>query len=146
MTTDVAVNGSTWRPKLTPGDRRQLCRALAAGEVTRAQLARRYGVSRAYITQFARMYAAEIDQIKARLEDEFAGLWVADKAARIAAHQADYEMALDSPRADHHEWIKTRTQVLHAVAEELGQLPPRTQVNVAAVTHIIEGVDLSALT
>ena len=144
MTADL-VNRST-SFKLTHGDRRQLCRALAAGEVSRADLARRYGVSRPYITQFAKTHEAEIETIKARLEDEFAGLWIADKAARVAAYQGDYFATLEHPNADHHEWVKARTGILHNVAEELGQLPPRTTVNVAAVTHVVMGVDLDNLT
>jgi predicted transcriptional regulator len=142
----TGVNGSTIQRYLSLPERRELTRALAVGEVTRASLARRYGISRAAVTQFAHRHAAEIDAIKAHLDDEFAGLWIASKEQRIVAHQNDYEVAAGHEKADHHEWIKARTQILHAVAEELGQLPPRTTVAVLPVVHIIEGVDTSALT
>jgi len=74
-----------------------------------------------------------------------AGLRIASKEARIAAYQGDYEQAASGPKAGHHEWVKARTGILHAVAEELGQLPPRTTVTVMPVVHIVEGIDLEAL-
>lgn len=126
-------------------DRRTLCRELATGEVKRAALARKYGISPAAITAFAKRHAREIDEIKASLDDEFAGLWIADKANRIAAYQADVEASAEGAYGSHYEQIRTRTQILRAVAEELGQLPPRATVSVVPVVHIIEGVDLEAL-
>ena len=120
-------------------------RELAAGEVSRADLGRRFGVSRSYVSQFARMWAAEIDRVRVSLDDAYAGLWIARKDNRIVAHQADFEAAQGHEKGDHHEWIKARTAILHAVAEELGQLPPRATVTVMPVLHIIEGVDIGAL-
>lgn len=127
-------------------DRRTLCRELATGEMTRAALGRKYGVTGQAIGAFARRHAAEIADIKAALDDAFAGLWIARKEARIAQHQADYEAAEGNEKGDHHEWIKARTAILHAVAEELGQLPPRATITVTPVTHILVGVDPEALT
>jgi len=138
------VNSSGF-PKLNAYDRRDLMRELAAGEVTRADLARRFGISRPYVTKFARQWAAEIDRVRASLDDAYAGLWIARKDNRIVAHQADFEAAQGHEKGDHHEWIKARTAILHAVAEELGQLPPRATVTVMPVLHIIEGVDIGAL-
>jgi hypothetical protein len=144
---EVKDSGSGRDTKLKPWDRRQLCRELAAGDVKRADLARRYGVSAAYITKFAKQHAAEIDDIRASLDNEFAGLWIASKAARIAAYQADLELSEDHAKyGSHYEHIRTRTQILKAVAEELGQLPPRQTVMVVPVVHVVEGVDLKDLT
>ena len=143
--TDVDVTGSDYGHRGT-WERRTLCRELAAGDQSKAALGRKYGISAAAVSQFARRHAAEIAVIKGQLDDEFAGLWIASKAARIAAYQADYDLALDTDKADHHEWIKARTGILGAVAEELGQLPPRATVTVMPVVHVIEGVDLAALT
>jgi hypothetical protein len=143
------VNGSgSEKPqrKLTPFDHRRLQRALATGEKRRAQIAREFGVSAAYVTKFAKQYAFEIDQLKAAINDQFAGLWIADKENRILALQAEYGRALSSTKTrDHHEWIKARLQILHQAAEELGQLPPRTTVVVTPVVHIIENVDVELL-
>lgn len=143
-TLSESLHSSTSR-RLSTFDRRELTRALAAGEVARADLARRFGVSRSYITQFAKMYATDITMIKDQLDDEFAGLWIARKANRVLAHQEDYAAAAGHENFDHHEWIKARTQILHAVAEELGQLPPRATVTVLPVLHVIEGVDIARL-
>ena len=142
---DVKDSDSAGR-KLTPFERRKLQRAIADGERTRSQIARDYGVSASYVTQFAKRYALEIDRIKAALDDQFAGLWIADKESRMVAYQAEYATAAASDKANHHEWIKSRVAILHAVAEELGQLPPRATVVVQPVIHVIEGVDLDALT
>lgn len=134
-------------PELKPWDRRILCRELATGDMTRAQLARKYGINRSGITRFAQRYAAEIAAIKAQLDNEFAGLWIADKAARIAAYQADLEASEEhATYGSHYEQIRTRTAILRAVAEELGQLPPRATLTVMPVVHVIEGVDLEQLT
>ena len=137
------VNGSAKR--IAPWLRRTLCRELAAGEVKRAALARKYGVTPAAITLFAKRHGAEIDAIKRDLDDQFAGLWIADKAARIATYQADLEQSSTGGFGTHFEQIRTRTQILRAVAEELGQLPPRTTLMVMPVVHILEGVDPEAL-
>lgn len=133
------------RPGIKPWERRQLCRELAIGQPTRAALARKYGVARSTITEFAKRHAAEIDAIKADLDNEFAGLWVADKASRIAAYQADLEMSLSGPYAAHYEHVRTRQAGLRAIAEELGQLPPRATVAVVPVQHILDGVDVDQL-
>lgn len=141
---DNEVQGSGSR-RLTPFDRRKLQRAIAAGEKKRAQIARDFGVSASYVTSFARRYAFEIDQIKAELDNAFAGLWIADKESRILALQAEYVRAANADKADHHEWIKTRLMALHQAAEELGQLPPRATIAVMPVVHVIEGIDVELL-
>lgn len=142
---DSDVNGSPSGRKLTPFDRRDLQRALADGTETRAALARRFGVSGAYVTQFARQHAREIDDIKRDLDNEFAGLWIASKVNRVIAYQADFARTLTDAKASHHEWVKARAQILHQVAEELGQLPPRATVAVIPVVHVLEGVDTELL-
>ena len=143
-TTGVDVSAEHQR---TPWERRQLCRELAAGEPTRAALARKYGITRQAITQFAKRHAREIDDIKADLDDAFAGLWIASKESRLAAHQADYEASASGEYAAHYEQIRTRTAVLHAAAEELGQLPGRGGTTIVTpVVHVVEGIDIEVLT
>ena len=142
----VKSPGAKREPKLRPWDVRQLIRDLAVAEVPRTVLADKFGVVPSYITKFAKQHAREIDDIKADLDDAFAGMWAANKEARIRAYQNDYEMALDAPNASHHEWIGKRTAILRAVADELGQMPGRAGVIITPVTHIIEGVDMSMLT
>lgn len=120
----------------------ELQRALAVGEVKRTDLARLYGVNPSTITRFAERHAGRIDEIRQHLDDEFAGLWIADQKARLAAYQAEYEAIADNP---HHEWVKARLTALKSVAEETGQLPGRTQINVMPVVHVVEGVVLEDL-
>lgn len=135
------VAGSGGR-KLNAGRQRQLCRDLATGEKSKRQLAREYGVSHQYLTKFGRQRAPEIEAIRGRLDDEFAGLWIADKAARMAAYEADFELSAGNEEfGGHYEHIRVRSQILRAAAEELGQLPPRQTVTVMPVIHVLEGVD-----
>ena len=139
------LKGSASNRKLTPFDRRALQKLLAVGDETRSALARRFGVSASYITQFAKTYAREINDIKRDLDNEFAGLWIAEKANRVVAYQADYTALATHENASHHEWVKGRALILKQVAEELGQLPPRATVTVVPVVHIVEGVDVDLL-
>lgn len=133
-------------PKLTPADRRQLQRDLATAETTRAALARKYGVSRPYITEFAKTFAREIDAIKADLGNEFAGLWIASKEQRLAAYERDYDTSEQGEYGAHYEQVRTRAQILRNVAEELGQLPSRGNTAIIVpVVHVVEGIDLDAL-
>jgi len=133
--------------KLTPADRRNLARQLAMGEIKRSQLARDYDVTTGYITQFAKQHQREIDAIRADLDNQFAGLWIADKEQRLAAYAADFELSAAGDYGAHYEQIRTRSAILRNVAEELGQLPTRsTTAIVVPVVHVIEGgVDLEAL-
>jgi hypothetical protein len=137
------VERSVYSPRAW--ERRTLCRELALGEVTKAALGRKYGVTGQAISAFAKRYAAEIDAIRAQLDDEFAGLWIASKEARLAQYQDDYEASERHEKSEHFEWVRVRTQILHQVAEELGQMPPRAEVTVLPVEHIIIGVDMEAL-
>lgn len=143
MTAELDRDGS--RDGLYPWERHRLLRELAIGERKAPDLGAQYGMTASGIRSFKLRNKSQIEAIAANLADEFAGLWIADKGSRLAAHQADLEMALASDKADHHEWVKARTQILHAVAEETGQLPPRTTVAVQSVTHVIVGVDVESL-
>lgn len=134
----VSVGRHAW-------ERRQLCRELATG-MTHRTLGRKYGVTHQAITAFAKRHAREIADIKADLDNQFSGLWIADKESRLAHYQADYEASEQHPKADHFEWVRVRTQIMHQVSEELGQLPPRAGVTIMPVLHVVEGADPEALT
>ncbi len=137
---DAALHCSASRDSknhLRPWEARELCRDLATREVTRAKLGRRYGISASAVTQFAKRNAREIDDIRARLDDPFAGIWIARKENRLAAYAADAEQLPAGAE---------RTAILKAVAEELGQLPARGVAVSGEVRHVLEGVDLGDLT
>ena len=121
----------------------RLVRDFAIGEKTGEQLAVQYGVSRTSISAFKRRHEMEIEEVRNNMADEYAGLWVAEKMSRIAEYQeAARKMANGtSPRNQ-----EVLVSILKAVAEELGQLPARTQVqvNTENVVYQIVGVDIDA--
>jgi len=122
---------------------REVIREIAAGELTHAAIAARWGVTRQAITALAGHHAREIDEIRANLDDEFAGLWAASKQNRIAAYQDEIERLDTNRNANHHEWSKARQAALRAVADELGQIPARmTLTMTGTVTHRLVGVDV----
>jgi hypothetical protein len=133
------------RDSLQPWQRHKLLRELAVGERSSAQLSADYGMTASGIRDFKKRHRAQVDEMAADLANQFSGLWIADKGQRLAAYQADYEQAAAGEKSGHHEWVKARTGILHAVAEETGQLPPRATVTVIPVDHVIVNVDLDAL-
>lgn len=118
----------------------RLIRDFALGEKTGTQLAEQYGVSVTAISQFKKRHALEIEEVRNNLADEYAGVWVAQKIDRIREYQQAAEKMAQgsSPRN-----AEVLVSILKAVAEELGQLPARTQVqvNTANVTYEIVGID-----
>lgn len=117
----------------------RLIRDFALGEKTGVELAQIYGVSQTSISAFRKRHSLEIEEVKNNLADEYAGVWVAQKLERIRQYQeAAEKMARgESPRNQ-----EVLVNILKAVAEELGQLPARTQVNISqeSVTYEIVGV------
>lgn len=138
-----------------PWVRTELIRALASGESVSA-LAARYGVSRQAVDSFMRRHAERIADVASRLDDEFAGLWAASKVARISVLQAQIEDiadTMDDPeraaRAGMQaaEMHRVQQQALRAIADELGQIPARMQVQHSGSLDVrVNGVDLAALT
>lgn len=121
-----------------PWIRQSLIRELAQSEKQR-DLATKYGVTEGAITQFKTRHALRIEEVRQNLDDEFAGLWIAKKQNRIEIYQNDLEMLEIINNPDN---IKIKTALLKGVAEELGQLPPKVNVQVnQPITYHIEGVD-----
>ena len=122
----------------------ELWTELADGTVKQAALGRKYGVSRQAVSQFAKRHRGRIEEIRAKLGQEFAGLWIADKRRRIEALQADYEAsAANEFYSDHYEQVRVRMQILRAVAEELGEIPTKSTVHVGGVVeHRLVGVNI----
>jgi len=111
-----------------------------------AELGRKYGYTRQSMLQFSKRHALKIEEIREHLDDEFAGLPIAQKKNRIAAYQEMAERIHDSPNAAHHEWIKAEAIINRNVAEEMGQLPPRQSITVVPVQHVVVGVETGDLT
>lgn len=143
--------------------RRQIIRELAAQEVNQSALAIKYGVSTSAITQFKQRHAEEIAAVRADMDNEFAGILIANKAARLAALVDLYEAATTptpkisvkgdvvrrmNPETGEFEEVmeidaRAAMQALKQAAEEMGQLPTRVQVSGGMdirTNYTIEGV------
>lgn len=128
-----------------PGIRRRLIHELAREEKTQAQLAREYGCDRSSITLFKQRHEQRILEVAADIENEFAGLWVAQKVSRLDEMQNIYD-GIDSGELEDLDSVKTRIDILRKVAEELGQIPNRSTVRVEGGVKIeLVGVDPDAL-
>jgi transposase-like protein len=147
----MAEPGALERPHV----RLKLIRELAKGEHTQAELARRHGVSREAMSKFTQRHAERIADVASKLDDEFAGLWVAEKANRLAVLQHQVEQIADTmgdPDAAAKagvgaaEMHRVQQQALRAIADELGQIPARVQVQHSGSLSVqLNGVDVEAL-
>ena len=119
-----------------------LVRELALGDSTQRDIAERYGYSEQSISLFKTRNADRIAAVQADEQNAYAGLWIADKAARVAAYEADVErvdefLADGAPTAD---LMRVRHSALRSAAEELGQLK-QTVETTQRITYAVEGVD-----
>lgn len=121
----------------------RLIRDFALGEKSGRTLAQEYGVSETSMSAFKKRNSMEIEEVRNNLADEYAGVWVAQKLNRIREYQAAAEKMANGASPRNQEVL---VSILKAVAEELGQLPARQQVNVSTenVTYQIVGIDLDA--
>lgn len=120
---------------------------LAAGEHTQGQIAELLGVTQQAISLFAKREAEAVVEVQKNLDDEFAGLWIAQKENRIAEYEALME---DLATADHSDpaVVRAKALALKSVAEELGHLPGRLTVSGQLDTqtrYTINGVDPEAM-
>lgn len=118
----------------------RLVRDMAIGEKTQRTLAEQYGVSQTSISSFKKRHGFEIEEVRNNMADEYAGLWVAKKLERIAEYQNAAEKMANGASPRNQEVLVT---ILKAVAEELGQLPTRSQVNVSNETTVYQVVGVS---
>lgn len=157
-------------------NRINLIRDLASGK-SGTDLAEKLGVTPGAIYAFQRRHADAIEAAAADFESEFAGLWIASKAKRlaeiesVAAHidalmSDEVAEALDewvSSKEDHEKEhalerlaesalgdpnaLRIKLAALKQAAEELGQIPTKTVVEVkgSVVNYVVEGVDMEKL-
>lgn len=118
----------------------RLVRDMAIGEKSQRALAAQYGVSQTSISSFKKRHSMEIEEVRNNMADEYAGLWVAQKMQRIAEYQQAAEKMANGSSPRNQEVLVT---ILKAVAEELGQLPTRTQVNVTNEQTVYQVVGVS---
>jgi len=128
-----------------PWVRGKLIRDLAIGEMTQDALGIRYGVSRKSITEFKKRHDAEVESVRSQIDDEYAGEWIANKLDRLRVYQEAAERMAEgrSPRN-----AEVLVNILKGAAEELGQLPARTQVqvNTQNVEYKVYGINPDDLT
>lgn len=138
----------------------KLIRELAAGEHSQAELARRHDVTPQSMSEFTQRHAERIAEVAEKLlaqaDAEFAGLWVAEKRNRIAEYQQQIDDVADlmadpalaaKAGVQAAEMFRVAQSALKAVAEELGQLPGRVQVQHSGSLEVrVNGVDVAALT
>lgn len=134
----------------------KLIRQLALGELSQAELARRHDVTPAAMTRFVQRHAERIAEVASKLDDQFAGIELADKVARVAVLNqqvlADLELLADPDTAgkagvQRAEMVRVIQSGVRAIADELGQIPARVQVQHSGALDVrLNGVDLGALT
>lgn len=151
------------RGKLGGLKRLQVMRELAVGELSQSAMGEKYGVTQQAISEFGKRYETEIAEIKADLANEFAGILIAQKAARLAAYEELAAIALTrTPKVGNNGKVVQRVnedgeietlyevdgrlaaQVLKQAAEEMGQLPTRLQIQgdmQTTTTYRVEGVN-----
>lgn len=136
------------------------------------ELADMLGVTKTSVTNFANRNRALIAARRSEDAARFSTLWIARKEHRIAEYQADVELInrllvegeglrteitfaedgtpvevkiTDSGTA---ALLGRKSRIMHQVAEELGQLPARQQINIIQPTQVsyqVSGVDLDHL-
>lgn len=125
-------------------------RDLAEGKLSMTEIAAKLDISINAVSQFAKRHAPVIEAMRADLQNEMAGLWVAEKQNRIAVLQEDIENAdfLQSilPGGDSGAVARIKHNALKQVAEELGQIPNKSQVqHTGKVEYNFVGIDTADL-
>lgn len=116
-------------------------RELAKEEKTRAEISREFGVTAQAVTAFATAHAAEIASVKADIASEWAGLWVADKAKRLAEYQSDIEkITEDLADTTDDKLLRVKVAIMRQVAEETGQLKNQIEVG-GTISYVVRGIN-----
>lgn len=133
----------------------QVIRAIAMGDKTNTQIARDFGVTESAIRQFKQRHEFRIDQVRKALDNEYAGIALASKVARVATYSDQVLKileVLEDPaqvaRAGmgYAELARVAQQGMRSIADELGQIPTRSQVEVSGTLNCtVNGVELDAL-
>lgn len=131
---------------LLPHEKLGLIRDLATKLESIQGLARKYGITPEGVRQFRTRNQARIDKVAEDLDNEWAGIWVADKKNRVIALQSQIESLLEQLENEENS-DKARRELrntIRAVAEELGQLTQKVE-STGGYKISINGVDMENL-
>lgn len=112
-----------------PATRLGLIRDLASGELTHEQLGAKWNTSREAVSRFRKRHEVEIADCIAKVDSEFRGIMIADKANRLSAYEHLLMQAMDTGNR------RDAIRILRNVAEEMGHLPSRMQISGAVDVH-----------
>jgi transposase-like protein len=127
--------------------RLRLIHEIATGRHSYAELARRHGVTRSAVSQFAARHQLAILDARQALDDDTAALWVSRRRDRLAEIQQtieDLDAQLDAQPEDRAQLWRLRLQAIRQAAEETGQLRDTAPVHTVEIR--LNGVDLDQLT
>jgi transposase-like protein len=127
--------------------RLRLIHEIATGRHSYAELARRHGVTRSAISQFAARHQLAILDARQALDDDTAALWISRRRDRLAEIQQtieDLDAQLDAQPEDRAQLWRLRLQAIRQAAEETGQLRDTAPVHTVEIR--LNGVDLDQLT
>jgi hypothetical protein len=117
-------------------ERHELCHHLAKKDIPVSRLAELYDMVPQSIYQFAKRHAAKIEAIRTafekNLDNEFVGMWVVEQKNRLLEYEADIEYVntkISEGIEDDTKYLRIKHTALKSVAEELGALPTRTNVD-----------------
>jgi hypothetical protein len=139
-------------------------RDLALSGMTQQAIADKYGVTQGAVSQFKDKHAEAIAEIAAAADDEYAGIWIAQKQNRLEALAEIAEIAMQpTPKITTKGTVvfhpetgdlvsevdgRLAAQVMKQAAEEMGQLPTRLQVSGdmnTTTTYRVESVNVEDL-
>ncbi len=129
-----------------PGVKPRLIRDIALTNMSQGQLAERYDVVQSSISEFISRNRARIEAVRVDSENEYAGVWIADKLNRIEAYAEQVNRIRDllGGERDNEEQgkeqgplrsdeeaglMRVAQSALKSVAEELGQLTTRAKID-----------------
>ncbi len=143
-------------------EKRQLIIDIAMGTLTHRELAKREGLALQDIQDFAEEHERDIAEcqqmLMGRLAEEVAGLWISNKANRLAEYQEEIEELRDFLAElrengirwsrSHRDMLKAYLELFRQVADELGAYPQRASAPARTgqtVHYVIETDDTKAL-
>jgi hypothetical protein len=127
----------------------ELIADLARGDMSMKALGEKYGRSHDMIQKFRQIHAERIQSFIDTVGDHIAGMWIAQKHARIAEYQADVDKINDEIMECERNMVevppalyRSKQNALQRVGEELGQVKALADVS---VTYTVNGVNTDDL-